>query len=64
MLRSEDHSEEEGYEQEEQLSQQRENALAASASPHSTDGSSDAEGTNKAKARPRTCTVQACSAPY
>ncbi|CAL5224199.1 g6842 [Coccomyxa viridis] len=50
MLRSADHSEEEGYEQEEQSSQQREDALAASASVSSMDGDQNAEGSSKAKA--------------
>lgn len=63
MLRSEDRSEEEGYEQEEQSSQQGENALAASASPHSMDGSDNAKGTSKAKVGPDSSTVHACRAP-
>lgn len=51
MLRSADHSEEEGYEQEEQSSQQREDVLAASASVSSMDGDQNAEGSSKAKVR-------------
>ena len=49
MLRSEDPSEEEGYEREEQSSAQREDALAASATAQSMDGSSRAREISKAK---------------
>ncbi len=63
MLRSEDHGEEAGYEQEEQSSQQREDALAASASIRSMDGSFDAEGSSKAKVWPELVSMCACRAP-
>ena len=49
MLRSVDPSEEEGYEREENSFAWREDALAASATAHSMDGSSKTEGTSKAK---------------
>ena len=38
MLRSEDHSEEEGYEQEERSSDERENSLASSSTHSGADG--------------------------
>ena len=49
MLRSKDHSEEEGYEQEEQSSKQRESAFAASASVRSMDDDGVAERGSKAQ---------------
>ena len=48
MLRSEDHSEEEGYEQEERSSAEHENSLASS-STHSVVGGLDAGAKSKAK---------------
>ena len=64
MLRFEDHSEEAGYGQEEQSSQQREDELAASASMRSMDGSYDAEGSSKAQVCPHRASVCTCGAPH
>lgn len=57
MLRSEDHSEEEGYEQEAKTSQDRENSFAASASVQSMGGSQDE---SKAKAPTQCVCDDAC----
>lgn len=50
MLRSEDYSEDEGYEQEERFSEERENDLASS-STHSVEAGLDAGAKSKAKVR-------------